>query len=1092
MPIQQDLEQPFNDQYQLEQESMEQEKNRLLSRITASRQIEQPSQPAQPSQPQEGGNYSAGQHLGEIPKAVVGGVTHAVENTMEALDEVWDYAGQHFESLHSAMPDIPLSKGHMWHPEAPVTNTGKITQSISQFMVGFIPAVKAVKALGITAKFGQVASGMVAGAAVDFAVFDPTEGRVMDAIQQLDPELKIPVLSYLTSDETDSAFESRMKNVGEGALMGGLGEIFFKGLKGIKGSIGTRVEAEVAEGAAEGGVRLDEAVGTMENQRLSDATAAEEPLVHAISEEQVKEFSDHILSGAPAEGKTFGSVNISKISGGQDYETLYDTAGSMVKGMFEATGKPVERSWKESRDYFESFGMDKEQIRTAVKGTEGLSDKILGMRMVHADVAQQVDTMAKKIMAQGGTPEELLTFEKGLRVMADVQAAVRGTVSETARALNIAKAKVGPGMIDHDLLDTMVHGTGGAKTIQDKAKRYLALSTNAQKGNFLEKSLGAKTLDAVQFYWINSLLSSPTTWIVNAVSNAAVLGNSIAEAGYAAGKHAITGKGEVSGAVVGDKLMGMWTGLTEALRVGRGGNEGTAYTAFKHEKSAIDPTQASKFDSPIGETGWANSTIGKSMKLVVGIPGRVLMATDELFKTVNYRGHLAMNASITGRRLNLEGDALKKHISDYMSNPKVGEHKDALQYAKKNTFQNDLGTAGKSVQRVVNQLPALRFIMPFIRTPTNIIKYAGEHTPFINKLSSQMKEEIAAGGVRKELAEAKVATGSMLFATAGFMASQGLITGGSHEDYRNGRNDLIGRQAYSVKVGEKYYSFSRLDPFGMFFGLTADMAELIEHSPQEDWGEIAGGLILAFSQNLASKTYLKGLVDFSDGILNSRGDAKATEKWLTNFTSSFIPNFMNQTNRLHMDNQMKEINEFMDNFKKRCYAASGGVMAKRDQITGDQMHYSEALWGGYLQVFTKDVENDPVKREFYESHAGIKKLPKNAVMSVNRHNIPTPLNGQEYDRLQQIVFKEAKVNGKDFHAFLGDLFNTPAYKALPKGSSDDSGTGSRRAVIRKATNLFHTLGNQMLVKENQDIQGRIMAELSKRKQEAFLAMQGEQ
>lgn len=1087
----QDLEQSFYQDYQYEEEELDRRIADLEGKIAGYEGVA--------SESSEQKRYSLGQHLAEIPKAIGGGFTHAIENTAEALDEVWDFAGKHWEDLHERMPDIPFSKGHMSHPSAPETATGKIVQSATQFLVGFIPATKVVKAAGITAKFGQTLSAMAAGGAADYAVFDPEEGRIMDAIQSLDPDLKIPVLSYLTSDEDDSAIESRLKNVAEGALTGALGEAFFSAIKGIKGSIGKKIDVMPEE--ATQGPRLDSAVDDMQqkmatNQRLDEAISPEKHLVNDLSDEQVGRLKDVVLNGKDPGEIDFGLLNIDHIDTIDDVKEVITKVGSTTEEMFDKAGKTKRQTWEENKSYFADYNVSKETFSQTVKNADMLAHEVTGLRMVHADVANQVHTMAKQITRTGGSPEELVKFERGLRVMADIQAAVKGVSAGLGRGLNALKINVGPGMIDHNVLETMVHGVGGEKAIRKKAEALLKLPTNKQKGAFLEKSIGAKSLDAVQYWWINSLLSSPTTWIVNAVSNAAVAGNSIMESAYAAGKNALGGKGDITGGVVKDQMVGMWTGLMESLRVSKEGM-GTAYTAFRHDVSSIDPTQASKFDSDIGESlKFAGTPMGRALgfiKTAIGTPGRVLMATDELFKTVNYRGHLAMMASIEGRKKGFEGAALKNFVRDYMTNPTVQVHKEGLEFAKKNTFQNDLGTAGKSVQRVVNQIPALRFIMPFIRTPTNIIKYAGHHTPFINKLSSQMKEDLAAGGARAELAKAKVATGSMMFAVAGFLASQGLIAGGAHEDYRNGRNNLIGRQSYSVKLGDKWHSFSRLDPFGLFFGLTADMAELIQHSPEEEWGEIAGGLILAFSQNLASKTYLKGLIDFTDGIMNSHGDATKTEKWLTSFTSSFIPNFMNQTNRIHFDKQMKEVNEFVDNFKRRVYGASGGVMAKRNQLTGEIINYKDALWGGYLQVFKQeDGAPGSVEQVIYDSHAKVREIPKQVSMPVGRTSATTPLTGEEYDRLQTLVLQEAKVGGKNMYAYLADLFNSDAFKALPSGDEDDSGSKTKRGMIRKVSLIFNNIGNKMLYDENPGIQQRISEQVEAKRQALIMKMKGQQ
>ena len=52
----------------------------------------------------------------------------------------------------------------------------------------------------------------------------------------------------------------------------------------------------------------------------------------------------------------------------------------------------------------------------------------------------------------------------------------------------------------------------------------------------------------------------------------------------------------------------------------------------------------------------------------------------------------------------------------------------ALDEAQYLTFTKELQdrTLGKGLQEVTNKVPLLRFVMPFVRTPTNILKFAAD------------------------------------------------------------------------------------------------------------------------------------------------------------------------------------------------------------------------------------------------------------------------------------------------------------------------------------------------------------------------------
>jgi len=115
----------------------------------------------------------------------------------------------------------------------PETLAGSITNDVSQFLVGFIPAMKAVTFIQPTTKTGALVKGMAVGAVVDATVFDPHEARLSDLLQQY-PALRNPVTEYLKSDPADTNAQGRFKLALEGLILGAVAERFISALKVIK------------------------------------------------------------------------------------------------------------------------------------------------------------------------------------------------------------------------------------------------------------------------------------------------------------------------------------------------------------------------------------------------------------------------------------------------------------------------------------------------------------------------------------------------------------------------------------------------------------------------------------------------------------------------------------------------------------------------------------------------------------------------------------------------------------------------------------------------------------------------------------------
>src|SRR3546814_2580177 len=72
--------------------------------------------------------------------------------------------------------------------------------------------------------------------------------------------------------------------------------------------------------------------------------------------------------------------------------------------------------------------------------------------------------------------------------------------------------------------------------------------------------------------------------------------------------------------------------------------------------------------------------------------------------------------------------------------------------------------------------PIFKAVLPFIRTPTNLIKFTAERSP-LAPMVKEWRRDFAAGGARRDLAIAKVMVGSGVGATIAELAAKGIVTG---------------------------------------------------------------------------------------------------------------------------------------------------------------------------------------------------------------------------------------------------------------------------------------------------------------------------
>ena len=499
--------------------------------------------------------------------------------------------------------------------------------------------------------------------------------------------------------------------------------------------------------------------------------------------------------------------------------------------------------------------------------------------------ANELDRLFKMVDSGLATDVDKLVLRQQIAFHGLIQRGVKGIQTETARSLAVFRIpRDGNAAIVRQVIDEY----GGDAALSDLAKSYLTLESRAAQNALVEKSMMSGIKDVWFTTYINGLLSSPVSHAKNIVSNATFGLYQIPERLMAAfyGNVLPPGVRSFRALVPGsdaDKI-GYDEALTmiQSLRNGLVEGFDLATTAFKKNQpsdlmSKIEAQRGTDVPSissaafGIEQDKW----LGKAIDFygtAVTLPGRMLMSEDEFFKGVLYR--MELNTQITRRSKSVyrealdtgmsEADALAKAEAEAVSlfqNPPRDLDEAAVLFAQKGTFTADLPPALKSLQQTFNH-PALKIVVPFFKTPANIGLQVIERTPFA-PLSSQWREEIAKGGVYRDMALAKVTLGSAMLATFGALAGEGMITG--RGPARKADRDALlrdGWQPYSLKIGDKYYSYSGMEPISALLAVAADYAEYAKHETDASKiEEVFLGGTYGLYEYLKEQPYLQGVAE---------------------------------------------------------------------------------------------------------------------------------------------------------------------------------------------------------------------------------------
>lgn len=512
-----------------------------------------------------------------------------------------------------------------------------------------------------------------------------------------------------------------------------------------------------------------------------------------------------------------------------------------------------------------------------------------------------------------------------------------------------------------DVLTAMIGSGGGRKRVQQAADILLdAIEDAPGKFNAMAGKLAKPRFqDKMVELWINSLLSGPQTHAVNITSNTLTAMAQIPEHAAAA----MVGKARqafasqqldrVLGSEIGARAFGLIQGAKEGARL------------FAQSVRTGEPSDlVSKVESQ------GMKAISGVKGEIVRIPTRLLTAEDEFFKGIARRMELNGLAVRKAHGEGLKGAAAKSRIAELVANPPDEMFEQSMDYARYLTFQRKLGDTASKGSAITQSHPWLKLFLPFIRTPTNLLKFAVERSP-VAPLLKEWRTDFAAGGARRDLAIAKAAVGTGMGALVYQLAQDGYITGSGPADQgAKALKRADGWQPFSIRIGDKFVSYQRLDPFSTTLGIAATLADLGEHMTDKQRDRVTTLFVASVMQNLASKTWLSGLSSITEAIADP-------DRYAGNLTerlggSIAIPTGVAQIART-LDPIQREVNGLVEAIKARVPGLSQSLEPKRD-VWGQPIEKEGGIGPDILSpLWTSTAKNDPVNKALLAAGAHIGK-----------------------------------------------------------------------------------------------------------------------
>ena len=350
-------------------------------------------------------------------------------------------------------------------------------------------------------------------------------------------------------------------------------------------------------------------------------------------------------------------------------------------------------------------------------------------------------------------------------------------------------------------------------------------------------------------------------------------------------------------------------------------------------------------------------------------------------------------------------------------------------------------------------------IIPFAKTPANLTKAIVDYSPvgFVNAMveGKNLKNAIKTGNYTPQMQHdfsqsvGKAVAGSLLYALGAALAKANITSGNSDDDkdLKNFMRYNLGIQPYSIKIGNKSFTYDWAQPIAAPFAITADIAKGLEENMTPSQA-IQHFLTSGFNV-LSEQSFLTGINEVlkdNDGILNG------IEQQIVNIPATAIPTFL------------KQITDMFDGTKRQTYSKEGQIsnmvktakskdpkgtkeLAPQVDVLGNEIK----KYGGDNDVFnvffnpanTEKGKRTPVAEEIYSLY----EATQDKSIIPRKVDYSTKINGEMKTLTTKEMEKWQKASGK--------LVTKEVERAMSRKDYKDMDNDQKAEVINKIVNYSY-------------------------------------
>lgn len=605
---------------------------------------------------------------------------------------------------------------------------------------------------------------------------------------------------------------------------------------------------------------------------------------------------------------------------------------------------------------------------------------------------EQLDEVAVRVAAGDTTDETLAEQVKLLAQMQVVMETYAGGTAEAGRSLNILrKMRQKLHGADTDFLKQAIKFGGGKDHLHKIAKMLALFPKNDRIGKyrFIRSLQKPGVADWISWYWFTNLLSGPLTHARNTQGNLSHLSFTMAAKPASAAIDVVRSR-------VTNTPRSVYLGEIphELAGIQRGFEDGIKKAAFLMKNGfTMENVASGEFRPPEVPGGLATNLVGRSMD-----------AADLIAQSVRAMSELHAQAYTAGRNAGHRPGT--KEFTAFMdrtiANPPVDMMRAVKREALRTVFRQEPGFLTKLAAKMRGDIPVrlpsgrvikmfnpMKLVIPFVTTPSNIMRSSAEWTPLgfasapFNKETPRERTE-AAG---------RALTGTMLLAPLALLVAQGLVSGSGPQD-KELRDQLYrtGWQPNSIKIGDAWYSYSNFQPLALPLSVMANAFESYQytgHAPS------AFEIAAKTADSVLQQSYLSGLASLQDALENPGERAQAFgEKMLT--SAMPLSSLRGQVARA-VDPVIRQPKTYTEALEAGDPFLSTNVRARKDAFGDEAQRGGNWLSRLFSPITISEIKDSPLEDELFRLRNDVQVGFPGKTVTIRGKSVA--LTPEEYDRV---------------------------------------------------------------------------------------------